>query len=199
MSLDPVRQWREDQRQYERIKLTLPAQMHIPAEQANLDCQVINISAGGAGIVCAEPPPLKTFIVLNIAGFGQFEGVTTRLVPGELGMNFTCPVTRARRLLRDLSGYIERGITTEELLRKDARSHSISFGHFYRANGEQISRAIINFSLTGASLRTASRPPIGEVINLGHTRGRVVRHDDHGFAVEFLEPEYLEASAGHAV
>jgi hypothetical protein len=192
MSSNPTRQRHDDQRQYDRIKLALPARIHVPAGQVDLDCQVTNVSPGGAGILCAEPPPLKSFIVLNLAGFGQFEGVTTRPVPGALGMSFACSLPRARRLLKDLTGYIERGFIHEDLLRKDARSSAISFGHFYRANGEQISRAVVNFSLTGASLRTASRPPIGEVINLGHTRGRVVRHDDHGIAVEFLAPEYLQ-------
>ncbi|MEO8301245.1 MAG: hypothetical protein ABI608_05600, partial [Rhizomicrobium sp.] len=176
----------------------LTAEMYVPAEQVNFDCEVINLSPGGAGILCAEPPPLKTFIVLNIAGFGQFEGVTTRYVPGELGMSFACSTAKVRRLIRDLTGFIERGITSGAHLRKDIRSHAITFGHFTRANGEKVSRAIVNFSLTGASLRTASRPPLGEIINLGHTRGRVIRHDDVGIAVEFLPPEHLADDTGNA-
>jgi hypothetical protein len=42
-------------------------------------------------------------------------------------------------------------------------------------------------SLQGVSLRTDSRPPIGEIINLGRTWGRVIRHHQDGIAIQFLE------------
>ena len=74
-----------DQRASERYPMRLAGKLFVPAEEVTLDCTIINLSVGGAGIYCAEPPPLDCFVVLYIDGFGRYEGVTTRYVEGELG------------------------------------------------------------------------------------------------------------------
>ena len=79
-----------EQRTHERVVTALAGKLFVPAEQVTLDCQIINLSGGGAGIQCAEPPPLNTFVVLYIDGFGRFDGVATRYVEGELGLKFVC-------------------------------------------------------------------------------------------------------------
>ena len=56
---------------------------------------------------------------------------------------------------------------------------------FKRRNGESVDFEVIDISLSGASLRTKSRPPIDEVITIGTVEGRVTRHFDDGIAVEF--------------
>jgi hypothetical protein len=43
----------------------------------------------------------------------------------------------------------------------------------------------MDISLTGVSLRTRSRPAIGEIVTIGTVEGRVTRHFDDGIAVEF--------------
>jgi hypothetical protein len=60
-------------------------------------------------------------------------------------------------------------------------------GSITRENGEHISCDVLDISLDGVSLRTRIRPPVGEIVNLGRTRGRVVRHHIDGIAVQYVK------------
>jgi hypothetical protein len=176
-----------EQRTHERVVTALAGKLFVPAEQVTLDCQVINLSGGGAGIQCAEPPPLNTFVVLYIEGFGRFDGVATRYVEGELGLKFVCKEAKRLRLLRDLASYVDSGAIPPTGLRRHPRIASVSVGHFERSTGELVRCDVLDMSLQGVSLRTAIRPPVGEIINLGRTWGRIVSHHEDGIAISFLE------------
>jgi hypothetical protein len=58
--------------------------------------------------------------------------------------------------------------------------------HFTRPNGEVVNFEVQDISLSGASLKTMARPPIGEIVLVGNTPGRVSRHFDLGIALEFV-------------
>lgn len=176
----------DEQRAYERITTALSGKLFVPAEEITLDCQIVNLSGGGAGVVCEEPPPLNTFVALYIDGFGRFECAATRYVQGELGLRFVCKEAKRQRLLRDLASYVTGGIASVTRLRRHARAPSVSAGYFQRENGELERCDVLDFSLQGISLRTSSRPPIGEMINLGSTKSRVVRHHEEGIALLFF-------------
>jgi hypothetical protein len=176
----------KDQREYERIATALAGKLFVPAEESTSDCQVINLSAGGACVKCDEPPPLDAFVVLYIEGFGRFECVATRYERGELGIKFVCKETKRQRLLTDIANFIAGGIANTTRLRRHPRMASASAGHFARADGELVPCDLLDISLQGLSLRTKVRPPIGEIVNLGLTRGRVIRHHEEGIAIQFL-------------
>jgi hypothetical protein len=176
-----------EQRAYERIATVLAGKFFVPAEEVTLDCRIINLSGGGAGVKCAEPPPLNSFVVLYIEGFGRFECVATRFIDGELGLRFVCKEAKRQRLLRDLASYVNSGTTTHTKLRRHPRTSSVSVGYFSRPSGELVRCDVLDISLQGVSLRTDSRPPLGEIINLGRTWGRVIRHHPDGIAIQFIE------------
>src|SRR5438067_9309344 len=96
----PVRS--ADQRSSERFAVRLAGKLFVPAEKTTLECTIVNLSVGGAGIYCSEPPPLDAFVVLYVEGFGRFDGVTTRYVRGELGLKFVCKEAKRKRLEQDL-------------------------------------------------------------------------------------------------
>ena len=62
-------------------------------------------------------------------------------------------------------------------------------------NGVNIGCRIIDVSQSGAGIATDQRPPIGSLVTLGKVQGRVVRHLEDGFAIEFTRlqhPDFLE-------
>ena len=62
-------------------------------------------------------------------------------------------------------------------------------------NGVNLTCRIIDLSQSGAAIATDQRPPIGALVTLGKSQGRVVRHLEDGFAVEFTRlqhPDFLE-------
>lgn len=163
--------------------------MFVPTEDMTLDCQIVNLSAGGARIQCEALPPRNVRVVLYIDGFGRFEGVTTRYVRDELGLRFVCSEEKRQRLLQDITAFINRGVTGATQLRRHVRTASTSFGYFVPPSGKSVSCNVLNISLQGMSLRTKGRPPIGEIVNFGCTKGRVVRHHENGIAIQFLGVE----------
>jgi hypothetical protein len=63
----------------------------IPAENMILPCRVVNISAGGAKVMCDAIPPSGSKITLVMSSGKRFEGVTIRYGKSELGLQFTAP------------------------------------------------------------------------------------------------------------
>jgi hypothetical protein len=49
--------------------------------------------------------------------------------------------------------------------------------------------------LSGVSLKTDARPPLGEIVLIGQTAGRVARHHETGIAIEFVNAQHDKANA----
>lgn len=178
----------QDQRSSEQIAVRLTGKLFVPAEESTLDCTIINLSLGGAGVHCPEPPPLDAFVILYVEGFGRFEGVTTRYVQGELGLKFVCKDTKRKRLEQDLAAFAQDGMTGVTRLRRHGRSAAApKIKCFTRADGSVVPCQLLDISLQGAMLKTQLRPPIGEIVHLGETRAWVVRHHEEGVGVQFQE------------
>ena len=64
-------------------------------------------------------------------------------------------------------------------------------------NGLNVPCRIIDLSASGAAIKSDHRPEIGALVTIGKTTGRVVRHLEEGFAVEFTRlqhPDFVEES-----
>ncbi|MEI9932069.1 MAG: PilZ domain-containing protein [Rhizomicrobium sp.] len=92
-----------EQRKYERTRTALTGKMFVPAEERTIECGVVDISAGGAGVTCAEMPPLETYVVLYVDDYGRFESVVTRVVGDVLGLRFVCNDAKRARLVEKLT------------------------------------------------------------------------------------------------
>ena len=103
-----AREQRPELCEHDRVAATLTGQLFVPAEDIHIDCEILNLSLGGAGIRCDEPPPLHTFVMLKIDGFGRYESVATRYIEGELGLRFVCDEDRRHLLLKAVRGRVLR-------------------------------------------------------------------------------------------
>jgi hypothetical protein len=68
-------------------------------------------------------------------------------------------------------------------------------GRLIMPNGLNITCRIIDVSQSGAAVSTDQRPAVGALVTLGKVQGRVVRHLEDGFAIEFTRlqhPDFLE-------
>ena len=93
--------------------------------------------------------------------------------------------TKRERLTVQIAAFLQAGIVGVTNLRRYKRVPVPAEGTFLCATGQEIHCNIRDFSLQGVFLETASRPPLGEMISLGHHRGRVVRHEPTGIAIRF--------------
>ncbi|HET7084605.1 MAG TPA: PilZ domain-containing protein [Rhizomicrobium sp.] len=177
-----------DQRSSDRVQVRLAGKLFVPAENTTLDCTVVNLSIGGAGLYCPEPPPLDAFTVLYVDGFGRFDAVTTRYVKGELGLKFVCKEARIKKLADDLAAFVKHGMTGYTRLRRHGRKPAeTAIDFFTLADGSPVKCRVLDISFQGAMLETALRPAVGELIQLGQTKAWVVRHHQEGIGVQFLQ------------
>ena len=77
-----------DRRARKRRVANERGQLVIPSENLTLPCAIVNISTGGAKVVCDAIPATGTKVILIFANGNCSEAVTTRLVDGELGLQF---------------------------------------------------------------------------------------------------------------
>jgi hypothetical protein len=80
-----------DRRAHKRRVVDERGQLAIPSENITLPCSIVNISAGGAKVLCDAIPTSGTKVVLIFGNGNCFEAVTTRYAEGELGLQFAVP------------------------------------------------------------------------------------------------------------
>jgi hypothetical protein len=176
-----------DRRAYERYPIALTGQLFVPAQSAAFACQVNGLSLGGAGVQCAEAPPLKASVVLYIDGFGRFDAIAVHYDDGILGLGFVCTDAKRIRLKEKLVIFANEGLRAVTRLRRDTRASTNSACYICRPGGDRVLCDVEDISLHGASVKTLVRPPLGEIINIGRTHGRVVRHHETGIGIEFVK------------
>ena len=175
-----------DNRKYERVQLFLPGQLFNPKNEQSTECKVLNLSAGGAALQCDTQFPADLALVLYIENFGRFEGKTVVHANGQLALEFSIGETKRGRLKEMIKSFAAEGVAGVTEMRKHVRIPSLVSGSITRQNGENILCDVLDISLDGVSVRTKIRLPVGEIVNLGRTRGRVVRHHEDGFAIQYV-------------
>jgi len=176
-----------DQRAYGRVRMAFNGKLFLSAEDTTTDCLTINLSAGGAGVLCENPPPFNSFVLLYIDGFGRYEAVVRRYGRGVLGLEFVCGEAKRARLIDKLNTFVATGMVSTTQLRGHERVRPVKALAFTRANGERVACEVLDISLQGLSLKTNARPPEGELVHIGEIFARVARHHDEGFAVQFVD------------
>lgn len=173
-----------DKRKYERISLQLSGKLFNPINKATVDCDILNLSAGGAAFRCASEFPKGCSLVLYIENFGRFEGKTIVHENGQHVLEFTIREEKRGRLVEMLKSFMREGVAGVMRMRTRVRAPVDNI--IILENGKREAYDITDISLEGLTLRTRLRPSIGEIVNLGRIHARVIRHDVGGIAVEYV-------------
>jgi len=181
-----VAQAKAERRRHMRVHVDLPGRLFVPAEEREAQCQVKDLSPGGAQVACEFSPAQDAAIVLYIDGFGRFEGVVARPGEGKFGIKFTCSALKRERVAEQLTLFMNRGTVDEAALRRHEREPTKGLARFTRANGDIVACEVLDLSLSGVSLKTEAKPPLGETVLIGQMAGRIVRHHETGVAIEFV-------------
>ena len=139
-----------------------------------------------------EAVPEGTALIAYIEEIGRVDGVAGEkaelAVPG-FWVNFGFSASRLSRFTRHLRFLIhkDRGHAAAE--RRHTRFEPLDkIARFALPGGPDQHCEVIDISLSGAGLKSRVKPSIGSPISLGRMKGRVVRHFQDGFAIEFLTP-----------
>jgi hypothetical protein len=196
-----VAQAKAERRRYKRVPIDLQGKVFVPGDERDASCHIVDLSPGGAQVSCDLALPAGTTVVLYIDGFGRFEGVVARPVEaseqpaGHFGIKFHCSALKRERVAEQLMAYMNKGVVEDSALRRHERAPTKGLARFTRANGDIVGCEVLDLSLSGVSVKSDMKPPIGEVVLIGQMAGRVARHHETGVGIEFVGSPHERGTA----
>ena len=177
---------RAERRRFRRVRVDLPGKLFIPGSGQEGTCKILDLSPGGAQIEGDLVLETESQVVLYIDGFGRFEGTVVRRDGFGFGIKFICTALKRERTAEQLTLFMNRSLVDEADLRRDDRTPTKGLTRFTRADGQLVPCEVLDLSMSGISVKTNVRPPIGEFVLIGQMAGRVARHHAEGIGIEFV-------------
>jgi len=184
-----------ERRRFQRVRVNLLGRFML-ADRREFPCQVVNMSPGGMALLAPVGGTPGERIIAYVDHLGRLEGHVARVFENGFAMTISATARKRDKLAAQLTWLANRQILG---LPEDRRHGRVvprnPFGRLIMPNGVNLTCRIIDVSQSGAGIATDQRPPIGTLVTLGKVQGRVVRHLEDGFAVEFTRlqhPDFLE-------
>ncbi len=187
----------EERRRFQRVKVNLLGRYMLP-DRREFPCQVVNMSPGGMALLAPVAPQIGERVIAYIDHVGRLEGAVTRHFENGFASTISATTRKRDKLAAQLTWLANRHLLASPEDRRHGRFVPKNpMTMLIMPNGLNIGCRLIDVSLSGAAVATEQRPPLGALVTIGKVQGRVVRHLDEGFAVEFVRlqhPDFLEES-----
>ena len=188
----------QERRRHQRVRVNLLGRYMLP-DRREFPCQVINMSPGGMALIAPVNGQVGERVIAYVDHLGRLEGAVARHIENGFAMTISATARKRDKLAAQLTWLANRSILN---LPEDRRHGRIvprnPSAHLIMPSGVNVGVRIIDISLSGAGVATQHRPEIGSAVTLGRITGRVVRHLEDGFAMEFTRlqhPDSLEENA----
>jgi len=163
------------------------------ADRREFPCQVVNMSPGGIALIAPVAGQPGERVIAYVDHLGRLEGHIARVFQNGFAMTIAATTRKRDKLAAQLTWLANRQILG---LPEDRRHGRVvprnPVGRLILPNGLNLTCRIIDVSQSGAGIATDQRPPIGALVTLGKVQGRVVRHLEDGFAIEFTRLQHLD-------
>lgn len=188
-----------DRRRHRRVPVSVFGRF-MREDKQEFPCQVVNMSAGGMALLAPVACQDGERIVAYLDNLGRIEGVVSRNFEGGFAVRILASLQKRERIANLLTWLInQKSLGLGEERKHERVVPRINASKLIMPNGDVHNCRVIDVSLSGASVATAVKPPIGTVVILGRMRGRVVRHHDQGVGLQFVElqdPDSLARTFG---
>jgi hypothetical protein len=185
----------QERRRFQRVKVNLLGR-YMLADRREFPCQVTNMSPGGMAVIAPVSGQPGERVIAYVDHIGRVEGVIARLFQNGFAMTVGASKNKRDKLAAQLTWLANRHILNLPEERRHGRiTPRNPVGRLILPNGVNIAVRVIDISQSGAAIATDQRPEIGAPVTIGKTPGRVVRHLEDGFAIEFVRaqhPDFLE-------
>jgi hypothetical protein len=158
------------------------------------------MSPGGMALIAPVAANTGERVIAYIDHLGRLEGVVARQIENGFAMTIAATPRKRDKLAAQLTWLANRSILN---LPEDRRHGRVvprnPSARLIMPNGVNIGVRLIDISNSGAAVATRERPEVGSLVTVGRVPGRVVRHLEEGFAVEFTRlqhPDSLEDELG---
>ena len=187
-----LRALNEDRRRHQRVKVNLLGR-YMLADRREFPCQVVDMSPGGMALIAPVGGVAGERVIAYVDHLGRLEGRIARLFQNGFAMTISATARKRDKLAAQLTWLANRHILG---LPEDRRHGRIvprnPVARLIMPNGVNLTCRLIDVSESGAGIASEERPPIGALVTLGKVQGRVVRHLEEGFAIEFTRLQHSD-------
>jgi len=189
----------QERRRHQRVRVNLLGR-YMLSDRQEYPCQVVNMSPGGMALIAPTIGQVGERVIAYVDHLGRLEGSIARQLVNGFAMTISATPRKRDKLAAQLTWLANRHILNLPEDRRHGRFvPRTPAAVLILPNGTSIGCRIIDVSLSGAgvALPAHMRPDVGAVVTLGKVTGRVVRHLDDGFAIEFTRlqhPDSVEES-----
>ena len=188
----------EERRRHQRVRVNLQGR-YMLADRSEFPCQVVNISPGGIALIAPVSGAVGDRVIAYVDHLGRLEGKIARQLQNGFAMTIAATPRKRDMLAAQLTWLANRSILNLPEDRRHGRFvPKITDARLILPNGTNIGVRLLDLSLSGAGIGTPARPEIGSHVTIGKIPGRVVRHLEQGFAIEFQRmqhPDSVEENA----
>jgi hypothetical protein len=185
----------EDRRRHQRVRVNLLGR-YMLADRREFPCQVVNMSPGGIALIAPVAGAAGERVIAYVDHLGRLEGHIARIFQNGFAMTISATSRKRDKLAAQLTWLANRHLLASPEDRRHGRRAPLNpSGRLILPNGVNLTCRIIDISESGAGVATDQRPPLGSLVTLGKIQGRVVRHLEEGFAIEFTRlqhPDFVE-------
>ncbi len=190
-----LRSLTDEGRRFQRVRVDLLGRYMLP-DRREFPCQVVDMSPGGMAVIAPVVGQPGERVIAYVDHLGRLEGHIARVLENGFAMTISATPRKRDKLAAQLTWLANRNILGLPEDRRHGRTVPRNpITRLVLPNGLNVSVRIIDVSQSGAGIATDQRPPIGTLVTLGKVQGRVVRHLEDGFAVEFTRlqhPDFLD-------
>ncbi len=190
-----IRALNDERRRFQRVRVDLLGR-YMLQDRREFPCQVVNMSPGGIALLAPVGGQPGERIIAYVDHLGRLEGHIARTFQNGFAMTISATSRKRDKLAAQLTWLANRHLLASPEDRRHGRfTPRNPTSRLIMPNGVNVSCRIIDVSQSGAGIATDQRPPIGALVTLGKVQGRVVRHLEDGFAIEFIRlqhPDFIE-------
>jgi hypothetical protein len=169
-------------------RYSLADQRNARGERRVFACRAVYLSAHEIGIAGPVSGKVGERVIANIDHLGKVEGPIARQLTRGFMMKIAANAERREALaakiewLEDYKNHDASNRRADERIVPENLYSKLVF-----ADGSIETCLILNLSVSGAAISAETVPEIRTVLAVGSVVGRVVRHFEGGFAVQFIE------------
>jgi PilZ domain len=185
----------QERRRHQRVKVNLLGR-YMLSDRREFPCQVIDMSPGGMAVVVPVIGEPGERVIAYVDHLGRLEGTIARLLDNGFAMTISATSRKRDKLAAQLTWLANRQILNLPEDRRHGRfTPKNPLARLILPNGTNVTCRVIDLSASGAAVAIAPniRPPVGAALTIGKTPGRVVRHIEDGFAIEFTRLQHPDS------
>lgn len=175
----------QERRRFRRMPIAVAGRM-LDTLGREHDCRTADISPGDVRIIAPVLPDVGERVVLYLEGFGRVSGAVVRRGDDGAAVVFDFSAHKREKLAEQLTLAINKDLEIGADPAKPIIGKTPSYARIELDDGQSFQGEILDFSLTGVTVRATRPPPmIGSWVRVGQIYGRVARLIENGFAIDF--------------